>query len=357
MGRIGRDFRPFLAPGAMKSSGTIVDLTDGENDKQEVQKPPPYVRYPPDAGDKDALFELDKESVNRCNNSEWMDTNLAEAVIHILLNDPQVLSADMRSNVHAFSPHFFTRLKEEPSPEAAFQSVKRWGPGKTLFSKDFVFFPVVERSHWSLLVLVRPFIILGSVSKDAGLSCILAMDSYYENDTNRSSFNEAADKLDNLPVVTCQQVLQQYLSVTQEDIGTNLREKLSGKIPKEDVAKFRSDLFHKLERMHDEWQVFLAAANTVTEELPAAAAAADVEQAVVPAAAAAGVDAPGISGVVVAIPMRSGLAGVDTGASLMQFQIGIHPPTSAQIPTLGLSCAWFKLIRYAERLGCYTEDE
>eukprot|EP00981_Chlorochromonas_danica_P003814 scaffold721_cov164-Ochromonas_danica.AAC.2 len=229
MGRIGRDFRPFLAPGAMKSSGTIVDLTDGENDKQEVQKPPPYVRYPPDAGDKDALFELDKESVNRCNNSEWMDTNLAEAVIYILLNDPQVLSADMRSNVHAFSPHFFTRLKEEPSPEAAFQSVKRWGPGKTLFSKEFVFFPVVERSHWSLLlVLVRPFIILGSVSKDAGLSCILAMDSvmdyhnhmlntnklksycyyvlcqYYENDTNRSSFKEAADKLDNLPVVTCQ---------------------------------------------------------------------------------------------------------------------------------------------------------
>jgi hypothetical protein len=112
--------------------------------------------------------------------------NSAAAVAAAVV-DPETLKKD----VHVFSSHFYTKLHEEPfdkksqktkvllllriiklyislslsaplthAQEAAYERVERWTRGVDIFAKKYVFFPIVENLHWSLVLffIQRPII-------------------------------------------------------------------------------------------------------------------------------------------------------------------------------------------------------
>lgn len=90
------------------------------------------------------------------------------------------------SNVHIFTSHFYSTLRDEGS-----QSVQSWTEKKNIniFKKKLVFIPINESLHWSLCVLVNP----GAVeniniecekrSKEK-YSCMIFMDSLRMHDSN-----------------------------------------------------------------------------------------------------------------------------------------------------------------------------
>ena len=42
------------------------------------------------------------------------------------------------------------------SPGSGYESVRRWTKNVDIFAKDFIFVPINEHLHWSLMVIYRP---------------------------------------------------------------------------------------------------------------------------------------------------------------------------------------------------------
>ncbi|CAN0018782.1 unnamed protein product, partial [Scytosiphon promiscuus] len=86
--------------------------------------------------------------------------------------------------VHVFTSHFFTKLTENKLQhfDAAYRKVQHWTRNVDLFTKKFVFVPVVEDMHWSLACLCNLDKLeegKGSmdVEDDSAQPCMLFLDS------------------------------------------------------------------------------------------------------------------------------------------------------------------------------------
>ena len=73
------------------------------------------------------------------------------------------VSKQPNSNVHFFTSHFMTTLKDE-----GIQAVASWTANKNInvFDKKLIFIPINANLHWSLCVVVNPGHIANSFSQE-----------------------------------------------------------------------------------------------------------------------------------------------------------------------------------------------
>ncbi|XP_028413420.1 sentrin-specific protease 6-like [Dendronephthya gigantea] len=77
------------------------------------------------------------------------------------------LNADDRDRIHLFSTYFYEKLtqknrnsNEQRSPTSMHSMVKSWTKNVDIFSKDFLFIPINESSHWFLVAICYPMLVV-----------------------------------------------------------------------------------------------------------------------------------------------------------------------------------------------------
>ncbi len=76
-----------------------------------------------------------------------------------VVND-KIYSDNRANKIHAFSCLFYTKYTEASSAECSFQLVARWSKNVDLFTQEFILFPINLFNHWSLVVVVRPYLLV-----------------------------------------------------------------------------------------------------------------------------------------------------------------------------------------------------
>ena len=61
-------------------------------------------------------------------------------------------------HIHAFSCQFYTRLCNATDSGEAYRLVQSWTKSFRLLHKELVFIPINMHHHWSLVVVVRPYL-------------------------------------------------------------------------------------------------------------------------------------------------------------------------------------------------------
>jgi hypothetical protein len=129
--------------------------------RQEIGSDPEDAKqllvYPMEEDSVDAVT-LTKGDKKRLAHGEYLNDSLIDFRIKYML-DKEFAQLEFpkfdRDKIHIFSCLFYTKLMEGGGGEMHDQ-VKRWTRNVDLFSKDFVFVPINESTHWSLVVIVRP---------------------------------------------------------------------------------------------------------------------------------------------------------------------------------------------------------
>ena len=110
--------------------------------------------------------------VGRLDKFKYLNDNLIDLQIKL-----DIAESELKDQVYAFSCLFIPKLTEQKSYN--YSLVARWTNKVNLWSKDFVFIPINEDIHWSLITVVRPGLCLSSdpINDDDHQPCLLVMDS------------------------------------------------------------------------------------------------------------------------------------------------------------------------------------
>jgi sentrin-specific protease 7 len=78
------------------------------------------------------------------------------------------LTAKDKERFYFFNSFFFSKLADDDMMhgKAAFARVKKWTRKVKLFDKDYLFIPVNQSLHWSLIIICHPGNIGGLSSED-----------------------------------------------------------------------------------------------------------------------------------------------------------------------------------------------
>jgi sentrin-specific protease 7 len=88
----------------------------------------------------------------------YFNDSLIDLKIKYLIN--QLTDEAKKTKIHAFSCLFYAKLTELRDPKAAHDLVCRWTKNINLFDLDFILFPINSSNHWSLCVIVRPWLLV-----------------------------------------------------------------------------------------------------------------------------------------------------------------------------------------------------
>lgn len=128
-------------------------------------------------GDPDAVTITQKD-IKILKPFEFLNDTIIDFYIKYL--QQTIVSPEKLKTLHFFNSFFFSKLAEVGGA-AAFERVKKWTRKVNVFEKDFVFIPVNQSFHWSLIIICHPghmwevpTAINGSSDGDA---CILHLDS------------------------------------------------------------------------------------------------------------------------------------------------------------------------------------
>jgi sentrin-specific protease 7 len=111
-----------------------------------------------------------------------------------------ILPADRKETVHIFTSMFYKRMMRAPSKTDQFERdanisqaekrhlrVKGWTKNVDLFSKELIVIPICENSHWYLVLIIRPGLIIHPVDSEErrtrGDPFIIVLDSLGDNKT------------------------------------------------------------------------------------------------------------------------------------------------------------------------------
>ena len=139
--------------------------------------------YPMGEEDLDCIT-IRECDVNRLDKFVYLNDSLIDLQVKI---DIEECALERRDKVHAFNCFFIPRLKETKNE---FSSIARWTKKLNLWMKDFIFIPINEDNHWSLIVVVRPYLCLThqAISDSEGdRPCLLVMDSLGMHDPTKFS--------------------------------------------------------------------------------------------------------------------------------------------------------------------------
>jgi len=134
--------------------------------------PAPVFQYPHGAAAVDGIV-VTRGDLARLESDEFLNDNLVDFYFKVIVADARrsplgrdPAFGDVAGDVHAFSSHFFTKLREgdgrgkfKPGSEKAQRAharVERWTRNVDVFAKKFLLVPVVEDLHWSLAVVCHP---------------------------------------------------------------------------------------------------------------------------------------------------------------------------------------------------------
>lgn len=81
------------------------------------------------------------------------------------------------SKIHVFSCQFYSYLCREKDPTKAYKLVASWTKAFKLLEREFIFIIINKSEHWSIVVVVRPNLLLDTAAESTNKSCILFMDS------------------------------------------------------------------------------------------------------------------------------------------------------------------------------------
>lgn len=118
--------------------------------------------------------------------------------IHQLDHQGQHVCRDIK-HIYTYSCLFFTKLFQEKDPIDAYQLVRRWTKNIDIFDKYFLFFPINDVSHFSLMVVIRPDLIekYAMNHKDQQEQAIDLIDVDKDDNNN----NNEEDEQDIVPVI------------------------------------------------------------------------------------------------------------------------------------------------------------
>lgn len=112
---------------------------------------------------------------------------LSDNVVQYMLRKIYFSLGDNDQNrVHIYDPFFYSQLMDNKMNSLNYNLIKKWTKGFDIFQKEFVFVPIEQNMHWSLLCIVglqylkwiegRPAT-LAELLEDDKTPCILFMDS------------------------------------------------------------------------------------------------------------------------------------------------------------------------------------
>ena len=89
-----------------------------------------------------------------------------------------MLNKEDAPNVHIFTTMFYKAMHREQrasfeknpdlsAPQKRHMRVKRWTKNVDLFSKDMIIIPICEHSHWYLVIVIKPGLIVNAPDSEA----------------------------------------------------------------------------------------------------------------------------------------------------------------------------------------------
>ncbi|KAI3871295.1 hypothetical protein MKX03_017540 [Papaver bracteatum] len=103
------------------------------------------------------------------------------------LQRPVSATGKSRADYHFFNTYFYEKLKEAVAPKgetrATFAKLRRWWKGVNIFQKAYIFVPIHENVHWSLVIICIPD------SEDESGPIILHLDSLGLHDVDQVCLN------------------------------------------------------------------------------------------------------------------------------------------------------------------------
>lgn len=126
-----------------------VNLAGDDTDKQPVD---------PRANEVYAVYPLYEDAVgavtlrrghlHRLEEGVYLNDELIDFRIRQITEE---LDPEVRSKIHVFNSHFYITLRDQ-----GYEQVRKWTKNVDLFEKQFLFVPINESEHWSLVVIAWP---------------------------------------------------------------------------------------------------------------------------------------------------------------------------------------------------------
>jgi Ulp1 family protease len=159
----------------------MVDISDDNNDKEpisinitefdrrvtrfckELEKrklPKTLFVFPPK--NKGAVT-ITEDDVKLLEPEEFLNDNIIEFYLKFI--EQKIVSEDKKGQFHFFNTFFYKRFQRD-----GFEKVKKWTGNIDIFEKDYLFIPINDKMHWSLIIVCFP-------GKFSNKSCILHLDS------------------------------------------------------------------------------------------------------------------------------------------------------------------------------------
>ncbi|GFR42304.1 hypothetical protein Agub_g3204 [Astrephomene gubernaculifera] len=116
--------------------------------------------YPPEGGKQ--CVEVNGEDLARLEKGEFLNDTCIDVYTKFLEHQ---LPEELRARYHIFNTFFLKKLMEKQQGKQAkaeernrqnHERVKKWTKGFDLFSKDYIFVPVHDALHWSLVLICHP---------------------------------------------------------------------------------------------------------------------------------------------------------------------------------------------------------
>eukprot|EP00698_Gefionella_okellyi_P017895 TRINITY_DN5306_c0_g1_i1.p1 TRINITY_DN5306_c0_g1~~TRINITY_DN5306_c0_g1_i1.p1 ORF type:complete len:751 (+),score=148.39 TRINITY_DN5306_c0_g1_i1:288-2255(+) len=111
----------------------------------------PVVHYPA-VGVADAIT-LTRGDLHRLDSSVYLNDNLVNFYIKFMQREK--MTPDMLSQCHFFNTFFFSSLQTR-----GYEAVKRWTKSVDIFTKKYIFIPINDAAHWTLIIVCNAGTIL-----------------------------------------------------------------------------------------------------------------------------------------------------------------------------------------------------
>ncbi|KAJ3405519.1 hypothetical protein HDV05_006534, partial [Chytridiales sp. JEL 0842] len=162
--------------GEMKALGAVfVDKSRQPNvisdspEKQKSTNSTDIVLVYPQKGKSSVTIYRD--DMRRLNDGEFLNDTLIEFFLKYISIE---LCPERDEKFYIFSTFFYQQLTQKddtakyskPSPETAYNRVRRWTKGVDIFAKELIFVPINEHMHWYLAVIVNPAAFLKKKESD-----------------------------------------------------------------------------------------------------------------------------------------------------------------------------------------------
>ncbi|EGG17821.1 hypothetical protein DFA_08822 [Cavenderia fasciculata] len=158
---------PETAPATTKTRSNkareVIDNLDNDEygvygrDRGEYSKPTKDV-YPDEIMMK-YPYETDESQITiirndmaRLKDGEFLNDSIIEFYMRYIKD--RYVAKDLKT--FFFNSFFFKRLTDKRNIQDGYNEVKKWSRNEDLFDKDFIFIPINEHLHWSLVIVCYP---------------------------------------------------------------------------------------------------------------------------------------------------------------------------------------------------------